>query len=342
MAVARVGFLAKKKKGSSKSTWALYALLAALIIAYAITGSALVGLAALLSIAAIFYYEIRHSFKTEGARKSVIDIAMAIGAALLVWLAMIFFLHTAAPIDAVSSCSMLPALQRGDIVVLSGLGNVTQFIESKHVPVVNISEGAFQRMEANISSTEFLSFYAYAKANRSQISYIFDNGTGQGVGLYNNACLSQYSYLGEQKYFYKCYVASQGSNLIRYSYSVGSVSLNGAVRSIVYTSEITIGNASIGADYGNPIVVYQTTKNDYFSGSIIHRVLAVLNVSGSYYFLTKGDNNQALDIEFGNYPAGASDVMGYVIADVPIVGYIKLLLSGQLAVPAGCNQTILR
>jgi hypothetical protein len=73
---------------------------------------------------------------------------------------------------------------------------------------------------------------------------------------------------------------------------------------------------------------------------VIHRLYAILNVSGQYYFLTKGDNNQALDIEFENYPASKSDVLGYVIADVPVVGYVKLLLSGQVATPAGCNQTL--
>jgi len=79
-----------------------------------------------------------------------------------------------------------------------------------------------------------------------------------------------------------------------------------------------------------------------FSGSIIHRIYAILNVSGSYYFLTKGDNNQALDIEFGNYPANETSVVGYVIAEIPVLGYVKLILSGQLSVPQGCNQTILR
>jgi hypothetical protein len=331
-----------RKKESSMAAWALYSLLAILIIAYALLGNELVGLAALLTIIAIFYYEVKYSLKTEGARKSAMDIGVAIGAALLVWLVLILALHTTAPIDAVSSCSMLPVLQRGDIVALGGIGNVTQFAESKRVPVVGVGSGAFQRMESNMSS-EFLSFYAYAKGNMSQIAYIFDNSTPHGIGLYNTACLSRYSYLGESKYFSRCYVnMSQGNNLIKYGYSIGNVSVAGVVHSIVYTSSITVGNATIAANYGNPIVVYQTTDKDYFTGSIIHRVFAVLNVSGSYYFLTKGDNNQALDIEFENYPANASAVTGVVLADVPLVGYVKLLLSGQLAVPAGCNQTILK
>ena len=334
--------MARKKKQSSRTAWALYSLLAILIVAYAVTGSWAAGLAALLALAAIFYYEIRHSLRTEGARKSVADIAIAVAAALVVWLVLVIVLQTAAPIDAVSSCSMLPVLRRGDLVVLHGIGSPSAFAGSERIPVVNVSEGAFQRMEGNMSY-EFLSYYAYAAGNRSKIAYVFDNGTAQGIGLYNTQCLSQYSYLGQPYYYYKCSVPqSQGGNLIRYNYSVGTVSLAGATHDIVYTSAITVGNVSISENYGNPVVVYQTSSEDAFTGSIIHRVFAVLNVSGSYYFLTKGDNNQALDIEFENYPVNASSVTGYVLADVPLVGYIKLLLSGQLAVPAGCNQTIIR
>ena len=77
-------------------------------------------------------------------------------------------------------------------------------------------------------------------------------------------------------------------------------------------------------------------------GDIIHRVVAALNVNGSYYILTKGDNNPGLDMEFGNYPINQSSVIGYDIATVPLIGYLKLIVSGQLGAVAGCNQTMLR
>jgi signal peptidase I len=331
-----------KGRQSSLVVWALYALLAALIILYALTGNAVVGVAAMLAIAGVFYYEIKHSIKTEGTKRSVIDIGMAVGAALLVWVVLMLVLQTSAPIDAVSSCSMLPALQRGDVVVLGGIGNPAQFAASKGIPVLNVSAGAFQRMEGNMSS-EFLSFYAHPKANGSELSDVFDNGSGYEIGLYNTKCLSQFSYLGQAKYFPKCEVPmSQSGDLIKYNYSVGKVEIAGAEHDIVYTSSITVGNVSVAENYANPVVVYQTSSQDYFTGSIIHRVFAVVDAGGSYYFLTKGDNNQALDVEFENYPANESSVTGYVLADVPLVGYVKLLLSGQIAVPAGCNQTILR
>ena len=96
--------------------------------------------------------------------------------------------------------------------MLHGIGNAAAFAESEHIPVVDVSEGAFQRMEGNMSG-EFLSFYAYSDDNKSRINYMFDNGTGYGIGLYDTACLSQYSYLGEPENYHRCYVPeSQGDN----------------------------------------------------------------------------------------------------------------------------------
>ena len=332
----------RKKAGSAIASWILYILLAVLIIAYAIVGNVLIGLAAFIVIIGIFYYEIKYSVKTEGTKKSVIDIASAIGFAIVVWIVLIFALHTTAPIDAVSSCSMLPVLHRGDLIVLSGITNMSGFLKTKDVPVVNVSQAAFANMESNMPS-EFLSYFAYFNGNKSRISYVFDNNTSYAIGLYNTACLSQYSYAQKTSAYSKCYVpmASQASDLIRYNYSIGKVSLSG-IHDIVYTSQVAIGNTVVTENYSNPIIVYKTTSRDYFTGSIIHRLVAVMNVSGSYYFLTKGDNNQALDIEFENYPASSQDVLGYVVADIPLAGYVKLILSGQLSVPAGCNQTIIR
>jgi len=49
-----------------------------------------------------------------------------------------------------------------------------------------------------------------------------------------------------------------------------------------------------------------------------------------------------LDIEFANYIPNESSVVGYVIARVPVLGYLKLIISGQFGQVAGCNQTIIR
>ena len=137
-------------------------------------------------------------------------------------------------------------------------------------------------------------------------------------------------------------VYSQQVDLIQYNYSIENVSGVGSVEYTPQTSEIMIANTIIHENYSDPIMVYQTTSNDSFSGDIIHRLVAAIRSGDQYYLLTKGDNNGGLDIQFVNYPENQNAVIGYVIADIPVVGYLKLIVSGMFATPAGCNTTIVR
>jgi hypothetical protein len=66
----------------------------------------------------------------------------------------------------------------------------------------------------------------------------------------------------------------------------------------------------------------------------------VLNVSGKYYVLTKGDNNPGLDLQYGNYPSNMSFIEGKVVASIPYLGYLKLALSNSFVEPSGCNSTV--
>lgn len=336
----------EQRNGSNKSKnkreqlylWLLYLLLLAFIVVYALYGIVLVGAAAVLLIIVLVILEVKASIASEGAKKGLLDIGLAVGAAVLVWVLLAVFLQTTAPLDAVSSCSMLPVMHRGDLVVLHGIGNFSSFVAQAHIPVVSMSSSAFESMKQNMSN-EFLAFFAYYN-NASNITYVLPNNSAYNVGLYNTVCISTADYYGKPNDIAGCMVQSQAGNPIEYNYSVGSLSYEQYVFSAIYTSGISILGTSIKENYSNPIIVYRTTSSDVFSGDIVHRVYAALNVSGRYYFLTKGDNNQALDMEFGNYPVNQSDVVGYVVADVPALGYVKLLLSGQLATPAGCNTTL--
>ena len=334
---------AKKGKTAGKKktpVWPAYLLLLLLLILYALHNNPLIGLAVFAVLVFILVLEFRVSIHTEGARKSAYDILYAIGIAVAIWVVHIVVLQTTSPIDAVASCSMLPVLHRGDLVALHGIPNMSNFIEQHKIPVINMTQAEFSSMEANMSS-EFLAFYAFMGNNESEITEIIPPGIGYSVALYNTKCLDTYNYLGQQYNYYKC-ISGQSNNLIKYNYSVGKVLLNGSEYSIIYTSSIAFGNETITENYSNPIIVYRTTPQDSFSGDIIHRLYAVIRVDSSYYTLTKGDNNPSLDIEFSNYPAGQKNVVGYVIADIPVIGYLKLIISGQFGSVPGCNQQILR
>ena len=332
---------ASGKRKQKMPMWPFYLLLAILIIIYALHNSFLLGSFIFLLIIVILILEAKISIETEGKAKSIIDIAIAIVAVLLFWLVLIVVLNTSSPIDTVASCSMLPALQRGDLVVLHGIGNPALFAKAHNVPLINISEPAFASMENNMNM-EFLAYYAYFDSNKSKISSIIPIGSSYNIGLYNTYCIYNYIYLRRSGEIYRCLVSSQDNNLIKYNYAIGNVIIEGKQYNIVYTSSITINNITIAQNFSNPIIVYRTTPRDYFSGDIIHRLYAILNVNGSYYFLTMGDNNPGLDIEFANYMPNESSVVGYVIGKVPVLGYLKLIISGQFGKVAGCNQTIIR
>ena len=329
-----------QKKPMQYELYILYAALVASVIGYVVTGTQLIGALAFVLLITIIAVEFKYSIKEDGVRKSLYDVIMAIVAIAIVWMILMAVLETSSPVDVVASCSMLPSLHRGDMVLLHGIPNMSSFLESHNVPVVNVSPQEFNRTIANISS-ESLAYFAYNPSDKAEIAEIF--GSRQlPVALYNTQCIDAFESEGLSSRIGSCMVDSQGSNLIKYNYSIENVSQNGNTYYTAQTSSITIANTTINENYSNPIIVYRTTSRDSFSGDIIHRLFAAIKSGNEYYMLTKGDNNGGLDVKFVNYPANESAVVGYVIGDVPYVGYLRLIISGMFATPAGCNSTIVR
>ncbi|MEM3211935.1 MAG: S26 family signal peptidase [Candidatus Micrarchaeaceae archaeon] len=319
---------------------ALYILLAVSLIAYALTRIALLSIAFIVVFVLLVVEETRRDIHSEGAKKAAKEVAEAIGIVIAIWLIAIVVLGTLSPVDVVPSCSMLPVLKIGDLVILKHISNMTMFLAQHKIPIVNVSTSSYNAMLNNINN-EFLAYYAFLNGDKSDITYLLKPGENYSIGLYNTRCLSVYSYLNESQDFYKCLLSnsSQNGNLIKYSYGIGNATVNGTQFSIVYTKSITIGNETIIENYSNPIIVYRTIPSDTFSGDIVHRIFAAIHSGNNYYILTKGDNNQALDIEFGNYPPVTNQVVGYVLAHIPYLGYVTLAFKGGIST-AGCSQTI--
>ncbi len=83
--------------------------------------SPLFGVAIFLSLVYVVIADFLPSKASGKAIKSSAwDVAYSLGAAVALWLAISFLLSTSKPINVVTSCSMLPALHRGDLVVLQG------------------------------------------------------------------------------------------------------------------------------------------------------------------------------------------------------------------------------
>jgi signal peptidase I len=328
----KVNSRAQDPKHAQIPTAPFYVLLVALFALYlyfqAVPFLALLfGLLLMVVFVLLIVFEIVGSVKEEGFLRSVLEMAFAIAIVLLLWYGAKALLRTAYPLDVVPSCSMQPSLNRGDMILLQGVTNVKDL----NAPVVGVSEPAFARMSNN-QSDEFLECVAYKSSDgRLYTSQML--GQGYSVGLYDpltGGIIPQ---------------AAQSGNLVQYTCGTTRVSFsNGTTGTEAYTAAVTIAGTTIIGDKNNSVVVYQTSPLDLFyklgDDYVVHRLYAIINASGNYYLLTKGDNNPGLDMQFENYPIGISDLQGKVIASVPYLGYIKLIFVKSFTEPAGCNVTM--
>ena len=319
-----------RKKGIT--TWPLYVIFLVLIALYvAEQGSRLsiiFGTLAAFTIVVIIVMEFTYSVKDEGLKRNLIEIIIAIAIVVLIWFALRFFLATNDPIDVVPSCSMLPVLQRGDLIVLQGFN-----LSNVHAPIINVTREEFNPMESNFGSENLVCMAYTNTSSGMQISQIVHGGWNIGLFKFFDGR------------YYPIPAGYQNNNLVRYYCGSRAMKFsNGTIESEAYTTGIDVLGHSVYGDANNTIIVYKTLPSDYFyklgDAYVVHRVYAVLNVSGSYYALTKGDNNPGLDMQYGNYPINQSHVSGRVIASVPYLGYIKLMFSGDIAQPAGCNSVV--
>lgn len=321
-----------KKPGGRFGTTPLYILLAVLFVLYLYFQGVqflalLFGLMLFIVFVILVVSEFAASVSEEGMWRSVAEIAVAIGLVFVLWVAASALLHTSSPLNVVPSCSMLPHLNRGDVILLQGVTNINQV----HAPVVSVSNASYARMLSGIGG-EFLACVAYSNSTgRVVTSQILKQG--YSVGLYNQVSGTIVP------------TFSQAGNLVQYTCGTGQVTFaNGSVATEVYTTAISIGGTVIIGDRNNSIGVYQTAPSDLFyklgDSYVVHRVYAVINASGSYYLLMKGDNNPGLDLQYGNYPVNMSRLQGTMLASVPYVGYVKLIFSNSFTEPAGCNATL--
>lgn len=325
-------------RGSKKApipTLPLYILLIILFISYIALQrirefSFILGIAIFFLIIIIIGLELVNGTNEEGYKKSVFEIAVAIIVVVAIWFALQAILQTNNPVDVVPSCSMLPTLSRGDLIVLHGIQNISQI----HAPIIGVSTALANNI-ASFSESSSLSCVAYNySAGRLSISQIVKPGYIVGLYLSSQSGGEIVPYSAESSYpvRYRC-----GTREIKYA--------NGTTAEEAYTNSISIANTTISGDKGNTIIVYRTLPEDQFYKEgdlyIVHRVYAILNASGQYYMLTKGDNNPGLDMQYFNVPPNQSEVSGYVVASVPYLGYIKLIISGDLSQPVGCNSTVI-
>lgn len=94
-----------------------------------------------------------------------------------------------------------------------------------------------------------------------------------------------------------------------------------------YMVAIASGSMTPNINKGDVVIIEKTDKYDeieveqvmaykYNNVIVVHRVIRKINDNGSYYFYTKGDNNQDED----NYPIKEDMVIGVVDVKIPYIG----------------------
>ncbi|MDE1833536.1 MAG: hypothetical protein KGH58_03910 [Candidatus Micrarchaeota archaeon] len=322
--------------GKGLNTMPLYAILFILFALYIFyqgtpSFSTILGIALFAVIVILIALEVINGFREEGYKKNVIELGLAIAIVLVAWFVLKFALNTANPVDVVPSCSMLPVLNRGDMVVIQGVTNPSAL----KAPIINVTAQQYRSFISNLTG-EQLQCVAYKQTgNNVVVSQLVPQGFQ--VGLYKGSSL-----LGGAQIVPP---SGQAGNMVQYSCGIADIKYsNGTTAQEAVTTGITVNGRQVSGDPNNSVVVYQTVPRDYFyqlgDNYIVHRVYAVINASGTYYALTKGDNNPGLDLQYGNYPAELRYVQGKVIADIPYLGYLRLILSSNFNQPAGCNSVV--
>ncbi|MEM0475910.1 MAG: S26 family signal peptidase [Candidatus Norongarragalinales archaeon] len=242
-------------------------------------------------------------------KKLALEIGATAAVAVAAWLALCFALQTSSPLNVVTSCSMLPRLERGDFIILQGGGIKAQEVQ---VPF---------RLSETFTQPTILD--ARKQGKRYSLAYstflLDENGKPHSFANYS---------------FADCVKVPLDTPF--------GLSVNGASTESealeACASGVSVNNVFFSAANENDVVVYEAQPSQY--GLIIHRVLARIRAPDGVFYLTKGDNNQFADQQLGINVVPESAVKGRVVARIPFIGYFKLLLFLQFDFPAGCDSML--
>ncbi len=315
---------APAKRSDSKPqipVWPLYLLLillAALYIFVRFTGPIL-----LILFIVIIALEIINMLRSGTGRRALAELGAVVLIIGIAWLGLILAFGNTSPIDVVPSCSMLPTLHVGDVIFVKSVP-----ITGITAPLLNVNAAQTTRFIANLTSNSY-ECVAFNPSNPGVVSqYVLP---GYAVGLYTYNKKTGRSYLNPEQ-----------AGLIRFNCGTSQIRYtNGTTAEEAALASITVANQTIYPNLNNSIIVYRTVKNDSFYAAgdtyVVHRAYAILDANGTYYVLTKGDNNPGLDIQYINVPPNTSQIDGKVIFSIPYLGYVKLALSG-VNQNAGCSH----
>ncbi|MBM3229641.1 hypothetical protein FJZ26_04385 [Candidatus Parvarchaeota archaeon] len=311
---------------------ALYYLLAATFLLFLFTRHPIFGLGVAISVICLLAVETAVGVKEGGWKNEIKEIAVAIVAAVVFWYGLGFVLATPSPLNAIVSCSMLPQLERGDMVILQG----GQINAPKISATQTQAEALFGKAEV-YGNGEFLE-----SVDGSVYSFCTNpnNANSQACTLFRTTPELVEERRGDFTFKYSRCERKQGQRIYQ----------------VPCASSVVFGQKEYRTELENDIVVYTPRKNEIYwlstgGGDIIHRALLKVDSPQGQYLLTKGDNNEIFDAQYYNFAYGLGNqpakvegqYKGKVVVRIPYLGYLKLFISGLLNPsffpdPQGCDM----
>ncbi len=300
-----------------------YGAIVLFFLLYLVSGFWLFGVLVGLSLLWAVILEFVVGSKQHGLATEIKETAIALLLALVLWFGAGFALQTPSPLNAIVSCSMLPHVQRGDMVLLRG-----------------------DRIQSPVAQVQSLGGIGTALVMQN----------GQQAASFNG---SLYSHCAQRPSEQLCrefvsapesFTERQGQLTFGYEKCEMLYPKSGGRQSGPCVSWLEVGGVRYYENLSNDVVVYAPQNGEEYArvGDIIHRAFIKLQdgETGKTYFLTKGDNNPVFDIQVydeaagsGNKPVEVSRSKGRVLLQVPYIGYLKLFISpGAIMTPEGCDR----
>jgi len=298
-----------------------YALIFFFFISYLLSGVWVFGLLVGLGIVWAVALEFITGAGKHGMRNELKETAIALLVALAIWFGAGFILNTPSPLNAIVSCSMLPHIQRGDMVVLTG--------DRIEAPLEEI-----QTLDGFGTAEIFVEGSKVATVSGSLYAYC---ATHQGEPMCNSFVVNP-----------EKYTERHGALWFGYEKCEMLYPKTGAKQTGPCVAWLEVNGRKYYENVTNDVVVYQPNRDEYYArvGDIIHRAFIKLQVGDQTYFLTKGGNNPIFDIQVydaktgtGNRPVEVERSKGRVLFSAPYVGYLKLFISpAAIPTPDGCDK----
>ncbi len=307
----------------ARNTWVQIGALALLILLYVATKISLFGILFAVALVGTVAMEVFSGAKSRGWKEEAKDTAVSLGAIIVLWLALGFVLNSPVPINAVVSCSMLPNVERGDLILVQGaepIGYELELsgseLESLQADEVMVTAGDMGTFIVNGS------LYSYCSQHRDPVCNTFATAP-------------------------EIFSESRGPFTFNYGECErvkGEVILvTPCVESVDFEGQEYFANLS------HDTIVYGPQEGNiyFYTGDIIHRVFFKVNSGGETYYLTKGDNNPIFDVQvydyslsMGNDAPSSPDYKGEILFRIPMLGYPKLFISGFFSETVNCDSTL--